>query len=310
MSSPAIQQALAKRDKRTSQIRLTRLIQPWRQEIVAGYRLGMETSDPDAVPMLQQALKVNYNATSKDVLHFDIREFKQEEESIDQQVLRGIGFGLFGLFNSRSVGVTRSATSTANSWVKRTSDLAQELEWSLAEARMALNTYLRSQTSTLTLTEAQWTVETARRVSVIQVKDPLKNSIEQIAQRFGSGDNNGARRLARKVAKLARLPLSVNEGKIVREIASLRSASVGPLQQGQRLASVRKRAEELNRDSKSWRILGGPKTRDTHTAINGQERGVDEPFDLVSGMALYPGDGSLGAPLVEIINCRCTAIYN
>ncbi len=57
---------------------------------------------------------------------------------------------------------------------------------------------------------------------------------------------------------------------------------------------------------RTWNATQDARTRDTHAEMDGQERGLDEPFDSTSGAQLmYPGDDSLGAPAEEIINCRC-----
>jgi hypothetical protein len=48
----------------------------------------------------------------------------------------------------------------------------------------------------------------------------------------------------------------------------------------------------------------GPNARDSHAAMNGQKRGMNEPFDTGGGYTLmYPGDPS--APGKETINCNC-----
>lgn len=58
-----------------------------------------------------------------------------------------------------------------------------------------------------------------------------------------------------------------------------------------------------------WRSTRDKRVRDTHMAMDGQERGLDAPFQSPSGARLMvPGDGSLGAPAEEIINCRCVVL--
>ncbi len=49
------------------------------------------------------------------------------------------------------------------------------------------------------------------------------------------------------------------------------------------------------------------KTREDHAEADGQEVGMDEPFDVGGEQLMYPGDpaGSAG----NVINCRCTVIY-
>lgn len=61
--------------------------------------------------------------------------------------------------------------------------------------------------------------------------------------------------------------------------------------------------------TRTWRATQDARTRDTHAEMDGQERGIDEPFDSPSGaQMMYPGDTELGAGPEEIINCRCVLI--
>lgn len=62
------------------------------------------------------------------------------------------------------------------------------------------------------------------------------------------------------------------------------------------------RADQLVR---TWHAATDSRTRDSHRRLNGQQVGIDEPFETDGGALLrYPGDPS--APADEIINCRCT----
>lgn len=56
-----------------------------------------------------------------------------------------------------------------------------------------------------------------------------------------------------------------------------------------------------------WDAVGGPRTRHSHNAMDGQKVGLDEPFQSPDTLALlmFPGDVSLGAPASEIVSCRC-----
>jgi len=58
-----------------------------------------------------------------------------------------------------------------------------------------------------------------------------------------------------------------------------------------------------------WASTRDKRVRDTHRAMDGQVRAMNEPFDSPSGARLpTPGDGSLGAPPGELINCRCVVL--
>lgn len=57
-----------------------------------------------------------------------------------------------------------------------------------------------------------------------------------------------------------------------------------------------------------WNDSGDSRVRDDHRSMDGQTVGLDEPFRFPGGSrAMYPGDGSLGAPASQIIQCRCWA---
>lgn len=58
---------------------------------------------------------------------------------------------------------------------------------------------------------------------------------------------------------------------------------------------------------KKWLAAKDNRVRDTHEYLDGQERDVDEPFE-VDGMTIdYPGDPT--APPELVYNCRCTLTY-
>ena len=54
---------------------------------------------------------------------------------------------------------------------------------------------------------------------------------------------------------------------------------------------------------KEWLATGDDRTRPSHAAANGQVVAVDSPFIVGGYQMMYPLDGSLGAPLEEIVNC-------
>lgn len=58
---------------------------------------------------------------------------------------------------------------------------------------------------------------------------------------------------------------------------------------------------------KTWIAVEDDRTRETHTEADGQQVGKDDYFDVGDDRLLYPGDPDGSAE--EIINCRCTVIY-
>lgn len=69
--------------------------------------------------------------------------------------------------------------------------------------------------------------------------------------------------------------------------------------------------EALNSSAryKMWIAILDEKTRSDHEDADGQIVEITDPFDVGGWPMMYPKDDSMGAPLSEIINCRCTVEY-
>ena len=50
-------------------------------------------------------------------------------------------------------------------------------------------------------------------------------------------------------------------------------------------------------------------SRDTHIAASGQSQKMEDPFTVGGGQLMFPGDGSLDAPVGESINCHCARTF-
>lgn len=57
--------------------------------------------------------------------------------------------------------------------------------------------------------------------------------------------------------------------------------------------------------TREWVAVDDERTREWHVAADGQQRGLDEPFDVDDEEIDRPGEGSPE----NAINCRCTLIY-
>ena len=65
---------------------------------------------------------------------------------------------------------------------------------------------------------------------------------------------------------------------------------------------------------KRWVGILDNKIRRDHRILNGQVKGVNEPFEVINKFGIkvqmmYPGDRSLGAGPDQICNCRCFLVY-
>jgi hypothetical protein len=55
---------------------------------------------------------------------------------------------------------------------------------------------------------------------------------------------------------------------------------------------------------RTWVTSRDGRERDSHAEADGQQVGLDEPFQVGGVMMMHPGE--MGAPAEEVINCRCT----
>ena len=60
---------------------------------------------------------------------------------------------------------------------------------------------------------------------------------------------------------------------------------------------------------KYWVTMADNRVREAHIEAEGQVVFADEPFIVMGEELMEPGDTSLGASDANIINCRCTAVY-
>ena len=68
------------------------------------------------------------------------------------------------------------------------------------------------------------------------------------------------------------------------------------------------RATELQLN-KTWLATRDTRTRETHDEADGQTVAMDELFNVNGSLLDFPGDWSNNADLAEIIQCRCSLIY-
>ncbi len=297
------------RAKQKAERKLRSMLAPWIKDIALHYRSGQTTLDYGKREELKVILNRFYPEAAKYVLSFDLRQHKMFYDfEIDQMVedIKKAIAGRVTLTVRRRVDSTlRSVTDTAESWVRRISDLAIVNNWTEQEARQALLTHLRNQSLIVSTTESNFIINEARRSAVVIVQDPLKNSIIRITELIENGERNAARKLSDQVMRLTQLPLSEGQGELIRELSDDRSALMTPLVQGEVLANLRENADRLGATKKYWSAIMDDATRETHAEADGQERDIQEPFEVGGSLLQYPGDASLGADLSEIINCRC-----
>lgn len=60
---------------------------------------------------------------------------------------------------------------------------------------------------------------------------------------------------------------------------------------------------------KTWLTQEDEVVRNRHVLTNGQERGVNDLFNVGGQSLMFPGDTSNGADLANVINCRCFSFF-
>lgn len=60
---------------------------------------------------------------------------------------------------------------------------------------------------------------------------------------------------------------------------------------------------------KRWLATKDSRTRHSHQHVNGQTVDIDAPFTVNGYPMQHPGDGTLGAPASELIQCRCAITF-
>lgn len=116
----------------------------------------------------------------------------------------------------------------------------------------------------------------------------------------------GRRRIARMVDRYRDRYLQYR-GETIARTETLRALNTA------RTEAVRQMLEQADLPpsavTRTWRSTQDSRVRDAHAAMNGQERDAETPFQSPSGARLmHPGDGSLGAPASELVNCRCVLL--
>lgn len=70
-----------------------------------------------------------------------------------------------------------------------------------------------------------------------------------------------------------------------------------------------KRNVDTTKLDRVWLATRDKRTRPTHVEADGQTRDWNEPYEVGGSKLMFPGDVTLGAEAGEVINCRCTEIF-
>lgn len=293
--------------------RIIRDLAGWTDLVVGEWVPGTNVVPKEAVEGLRVVLRGAYDSIINGMLGGgNWRIYKQEEETPYDAVLLSIAAALSVDIAQRIDGSVTAITGTVEDFMgKALQDAAQEATTTAREAaaiaRGSLKSRLRNHRIIIAMTESNWTVNTTHQTAILSVADPLENSVRRVADLIRRGDNAGARRLSREVARLSRLPTSVSQGNLINYVNDIRDRLATTENQGRIIAGLEERAEQAQVSTKTWRAVF-VNTRDCHAAADGQTVPVSEPFIVCGQQMMRPGDATLGASLSNIINCQCVTV--
>lgn len=253
----------------------------------------------DLVTDLAHRLTDHYFDTATVFAGFPVRTEITQVESEPDKVRRNIQFAIDSVIQSNAgTRATQIAGTTskfmARAMVEARAILGEELS-TIAFARTATNilrAFLLARVGTIAMTETQYISETTRNIQDSNTRVPISDGL----QRWEEGEDDG---------------FSEEEREDMEEFGELSpSIAAGDIDAGMDVASAGLILAAFQKNQKQWLTMGDKKVRTSHVFANNQTVQINQPFVMGSGAVLmYPGDSSLGAPLGDVINCRCYAAY-
>lgn len=235
------------------------------------------------VPSIEDYLEKQYKRVVRVVSGFKI---KQEEEEEDY----GLNNALIALIFGRAVKQAIIIDKTTAKTLRRAEELArQELadDGILLPTQSVLNrttanifrTLNRSRPAGIATSETQILTEEVRGVMAQTGEDMMNDAIFEV-------DKDKANRAADLID-------SAEAQEVADQIGITPPAELFPA-----MALLRK----------TWVTMGDSKVRPTHQAANFQTVPIGEPFTVGGFQMMRPGDTSMGAPIKEVANCRCSSV--
>lgn len=291
-----------------------RAVGAWYRAVVAAWKPGSNTVTTAQTNRLEAILRRGYDIQARQILGTDYRRFKQDAVDPFTEIMEAVAAEISAAFSGREVEAAKGIAGTTGVFFDLSVATAEEATETAGRARAviarrSMARRSRNHTLTIAVTEANWVTQITRTTSVIAVNDPLGDSIGRLADLIEAGQINEARRLARSIDRIARLPNSVTQGKVIDTISDVRDRLVTPGAQARIVASLRALEDRLGTPGKEWLTVGDAKVRASHVAANHQRRAIEVPYILAGGRLQYPGDASLGASLAEVVNCRCASLF-
>jgi len=236
---------------------------------------------------LRAILNDHYLATADVFAGFPVRQEILSPDNIVDMTKRHIQTAILALISVNIETHANSIVNTTNNDMARAITDARAMQEGDFNQTGFLRMFLRSRVSTRSMTETQFAAEGTRRILDDNTRQELGSNLDN----WDSLDADGKK----ETEELADLSPAVSADDIEQDM-SVESAGL--------IASV------LQRNLKQWVTMGDGKVRTSHKFTNGQTVPINQVFIVGSGATLmFPGDGSFGAPIKDLANCRCYCAY-
>ncbi len=133
---------------------------------------------------------------------------------------------------------------------------------------------------------------------VVQISDAMRAQIAEIV-RQGIAEGWGTEQIARAIEEAFEGELALARARRIARTETHTAAMVGQFEAA-RSSPLQWR--------KTWLATEDKRTRESHVEANGQERDLEEPFEVGGEELMFPGDPD-GSPS-NTINCRCSLELN
>lgn len=166
---------------------------------------------------------------------------------------------------------------------------------------------LSAKTVVIGITETNWSAEAVKALQTKTVKNEILKIIEEIKTFIAVGGNE----IAMHKAKYAKDISNYSNSNIVKKVSNIAIESVNIVQTNPKKSALllSNATLLLTNVKKTWLTMGDNRVRKIHKVANGQTVLDTLPFKVDKELLMYPGDGSLGASLKNLIGCRCWAAY-
>lgn len=321
------EKAAQKKDKQGNQ--LIRKLSVWHsgitrtfeQSIADGFPIILLTSEQQQE--LDSLLQQHYRATARafSPFHLNYSESDVSKKPVVTEVKQAIIRDVDTLIRSEPQR-TQSITETTENHKGRSLLLAREAfneeqaalepEERITPANAALaitagnilKNRLKNHRESLAISETNWVAEGTRQIHVTDTKQPLADSLENEATAIEAQNVEQAKLYEKQARELS----EITESETAQE-ADDQATSALVAFSFTAASRLRNYAEKVLQQKKMWITMGDNRVRASHRAANGQRQSDTEPFQVGSSELMYPADGSLGADVGELVNCRCYVYY-